>query len=65
VFHHEASLRNIPNPFDATRYHSLVIAREDFPEELQITAGTSDGIIMGVRHRILPIQEFSFIRNRS
>lgn len=61
VFHHDGHLfGNIPNPFDATRYHSLVIAREDFPEELQITAETSDGIIMGVRHRILPIQGVQF-----
>jgi anthranilate synthase component II len=61
VFHHDGRLfENIPNPFDATRYHSLVIARDGFPVDLQITAETSDGIIMGVRHRLLPIQGVQF-----
>ncbi len=61
VFHHDGNLfGNIPNPFDATRYHTLVIERQKFPEELQITAETSEGIIMGVRHRTLPIQGVQF-----
>ena len=41
------------NPFDATRYHSLVIERETCPKELEVTAWTADGEIMGVRHRDL------------
>ncbi len=41
----------LPNPFEATRYHSLVIERESLPECLEITAWTEEGEIMGVRHR--------------
>ena len=44
----------LPNPFDATRYHSLVIERETIPAELEICAWTADGEIMGVRHRAMP-----------
>ena len=45
--------RNLPSPFTATRYHSLVIDRESFPHDiLEITAETPEGIIMGVRHKI-------------
>ena len=40
-----------PNPFDATRYHSLVIERASLPAELEVTAWTAEGEIMGVRHR--------------
>jgi len=43
--------RGLPNPFTATRYHSLIVERKTLPRELQITAETDDGIIMGVRHR--------------
>ena len=43
----------LSNPFDATRYHSLVIERESLPKELEVTAWTADGEIMGVRHREL------------
>jgi anthranilate synthase component II len=50
----------VPNPFVATRYHSLVISREKFPPELEITAETDDGVIMGVRHRLLPIHGVQF-----
>lgn len=44
----------LENPFPATRYHSLVIDRENFPKELEITAWVEDGTIMGVRHRNYP-----------
>lgn len=44
----------LARPFTATRYHSLVIERESFPDVLQITAWTEDGIIMGVQHREYP-----------
>jgi len=43
---------NLPNPFQATRYHSLVISADYFPKELEITARTQDGVIMGIRHRM-------------
>jgi anthranilate synthase/aminodeoxychorismate synthase-like glutamine amidotransferase len=41
----------IPNPFEATRYHSLIIKRETMPAVLEISAWTEDGIVMGVRHK--------------
>jgi anthranilate synthase component 2 len=52
--------RGLPSPFEATRYHSLVIAEEDFPAELEISARTADGEIMGARHRELPIEGVQF-----
>jgi anthranilate synthase component 2 len=52
--------RSMPNPFCATRYHSLVIERESIPECLEITAWTDDGEIMGVRHKALPIEGVQF-----
>jgi anthranilate synthase component II len=50
----------LPSPFRATRYHSLVIERESCPDCLEITAWTDDGEIMGVRHRSLPIEGVQF-----
>ncbi|MHB1676093.1 MAG: anthranilate synthase component II [Sulfuriferula sp.] len=50
----------LPNPVRATRYHSLVIARETLPDCLQITAWTDDGEIMGVRHKTLAIEGVQF-----
>ena len=50
----------LPSPFAATRYHSLTIARESFPDSLEITAETDDGIIMGLQHRELPIHGVQF-----
>ena len=52
--------RALPSPFDATRYHSLVIAEESLPPVLEVTARTPDGEIMGVRHRELPIEGVQF-----
>ncbi len=52
--------RGLPSPFEATRYHSLVIARESCPGELLVTAHTPDREIMGVRHRKLPIEGVQF-----
>jgi anthranilate synthase component II len=42
---------DLPNPFEATRYHSLILDRESLPDVLEVTAETSDGVVMGVRHR--------------
>lgn len=47
----EGLFESIANPFEAARYHSLVISRDQFPDALEITAETSDGIIMGIRHK--------------
>ncbi len=52
--------RGVPQPLDAGRYHSLVIERESVPKELEISAETEDGIIMGVRHRSLPVEGVQF-----
>jgi para-aminobenzoate synthetase component II len=50
----------LPNPFTATRYHSLAIEPETLPEILAVTARTDTGVIMGVRHRELPIEAVQF-----
>ncbi|HXF10851.1 MAG TPA: aminodeoxychorismate/anthranilate synthase component II [Desulfuromonadaceae bacterium] len=50
----------MPNPFPATRYHSLVIKRDTVPEVLEITAETEEGEIMGVKHKSLPIWGVQF-----
>jgi anthranilate synthase/aminodeoxychorismate synthase-like glutamine amidotransferase len=50
----------MPNPFPATRYHSLVIKRDTMPEVLEITAETDEGEIMGVKHKTLPIWGVQF-----
>jgi anthranilate synthase/aminodeoxychorismate synthase-like glutamine amidotransferase len=52
--------RGMPNPFQATRYHSLVIRRDSLPDCLEITADTEEGEIMGVRHKTLPIWGVQF-----
>lgn len=50
----------LPNPFEATRYHSLLVKRETFPGCLEITAETEEGEIMGLRHRELPVWGVQF-----
>jgi len=52
--------KGLPNPFRATRYHSLVIERASLPDCLEITAWTNDGEIMGVRHRTLAVEGVQF-----
>jgi len=54
--HHDGSglFEGLPDPFEATRYHSLVVAEDSLPESLEITARTSDGTIMGLRDRKRP-----------
>lgn len=49
-----------PEPFPATRYHSLIIERESLPADLRVNAWTDDGVIMGVRHQTLPIHGVQF-----
>jgi anthranilate synthase component 2 len=60
--HHAGAgvFRGLPTPYDATRYHSLAIERESCPAELEVTAWTEDGEIMGVRHRSLAIEGVQF-----
>jgi anthranilate synthase component 2 len=60
--HHDGRelFAGLPNPFDATRYHSLVIERATFPDCLEITAWTEDGEIMGLRHRQLSLWGVQF-----
>jgi anthranilate synthase/aminodeoxychorismate synthase-like glutamine amidotransferase len=62
AIHHDGRgvFASLPEPFDATRYHSLVIARESCPDELEISAETDDGEIMGVRHKSLPLEGVQF-----
>jgi anthranilate synthase/aminodeoxychorismate synthase-like glutamine amidotransferase len=52
--------RSVPNPFTATRYHSLIVERDSLPRELVVTAETSDGIIMGLRHRKYKVEGVQF-----
>ena len=53
-------LARLPDPFLATRYHSLAIDRDGLPPELEVTATTKSGVIMGLRHRELPIEGVQF-----
>jgi anthranilate synthase/aminodeoxychorismate synthase-like glutamine amidotransferase len=52
--------KGMPNPFQATRYHSLIVEREGLPQELEITAETGEGEIMGLKHRGLPVYGVQF-----
>ncbi len=62
MIHHDGKtiFKNLPNPLEATRYHSLIIERESIPDELEISAETDDGEIMGVRHREHVIEGVQF-----
>lgn len=50
----------LPSPFTATRYHSLIVERASLPDELEVTAWTAEGEIMGLKHRELPIEGVQF-----
>ncbi len=61
IFHDNRELFvGLPDPFDATRYHSLLVERSSLPECLEITAWTAEGEIMGMRHRDLPVWGVQF-----
>ncbi|MCI3135441.1 anthranilate synthase component II [Phenylobacterium aquaticum] len=62
LIHHEGKgiFAGMPNPFTATRYHSLSVAKDSLPAELEITAWTEDGEIMGFQHRTRPIHGVQF-----
>ena len=61
VYHADAGvLRGLPDPFTATRYHSLTILPETVPDELEVIARTEGGVIMGVQHRELPVHGVQF-----
>jgi len=56
LVHHDGRgiFAGVPNPFEAARYHSLVVEREGLPEELELTAWSDDGLVMATQHRELP-----------
>jgi anthranilate synthase/aminodeoxychorismate synthase-like glutamine amidotransferase len=60
--HHDgrALFAGVPEPFVATRYHSLVVEPGSVPDVLEVTATTSEGVIMGLRHRTLPVEGVQF-----
>jgi anthranilate synthase component 2 len=61
IAHSGAELfEGIDEPFEATRYHSLIVERATFPAALEVTAETNDGIVMGLRHRQLPLWGVQF-----
>ncbi len=61
IFHDGKTIyKDLPNPFVAIRYHSLLIDRESLPDCLEVTAQTADGEIMGIRHRKFPIEGVQF-----
>ena len=61
ILHHgDAVLRGIEGPFQATRYHSLIVKRETLPDCLRITAETPDGLIMALSHNTLPTHGVQF-----
>ena len=61
VHHKEVGVfTELPSPFTATRYHSLAVERDSVPADLQITGETESGIVMGLRHKTLPIEGVQF-----
>ncbi|MGB8329638.1 MAG: aminodeoxychorismate/anthranilate synthase component II [Polyangiales bacterium] len=61
IFHNgQGVFRGLPSPLTATRYHSLIVKRDTIPKELEITAWTDQGEVMGIRHTELPIEGVQF-----
>ena len=60
--HHKQSgvFTELPSPFTATRYHSLAVERDSIPSELEITGETESGVVMGLKHKTLPIEGVQF-----
>ena len=60
--HHASAgaFAGLPSPITAARYHSLAIARDSLPPQLEVTAWSDDGVVMGVRHRSHPVEGFQF-----
>jgi len=60
--HHKGTgvFAGLPDPLEATRYHSLIVDRESVPDELEITATSEDGLVMGLRHRDLDVEGVQF-----
>ncbi len=58
--HGQGVFANLPQPFVGNRYHSLIVERATLPNELEITAETADGLIMGLRHRTYPVEGVQF-----
>jgi anthranilate synthase/aminodeoxychorismate synthase-like glutamine amidotransferase len=60
--HHDGKtiFQGLPSPFSAGRYHSLVVARDSVPTTLEVSATTTDGVVMGLRHRQLPVEGVQF-----
>ncbi len=61
MYHQEQGVfHGLPHPFEANRYHSLIVERATLPDVLEITAETDDGLIMGLRHRTYPVEGVQF-----
>src|SRR5579863_272216 len=61
IYHQgQGVFRHLPMPFEANRYHSLIVERSTLPTTLEITAETADGLIMGLRHRTYPVEGVQF-----
>lgn len=61
VFHNgEGVFKGLPNPFEATRYHSLIVKRDSLPDCLEVTAWTEDDVIMGLKHKSLDVHGVQF-----
>ena len=62
LIHHQGLgvFRDLPRPFEANRYHSLIVENATLPAELEVTAQTEDGIIMGLKHRSYPVEGIQF-----
>ena len=62
MVHHDRKglYEGLPNPFEAIRYHSLMVNPDTLPDFLEVTSRTEDGIVMGVRHKSLPVEGVQF-----